>query len=1678
MKKNIVCLLLFIGIIRFANFASAQNVEAGNILDEKASAALIAEAQSIRIGKLTNTPSFVQFKKEASITEAEFFRKYNSLFHLDSRSKLVKTGESRDEKSGITYYSYQQYFDGIPVEGAMFRTKIHDGKLLSVYGNIFRIKEEDAKVTLNKEQALAKLGLDAPMKKTMKKNGEENQETDKENGTLTFSLNLNTGVIKAAYRIEDGNDIYYVDANTGALHNKIENRPEAFPHTNTVEWSQHPLNGMIQDIDIKVVNTGPGSYLATLEGKYPPTSPLGFDYKTAEWNNTFTPAPTVFYPNSLSSPPSYPASVNLFPDYAAQAHFVVGHVLDYWYNVHGDLGMNQPTPLTVSVNVPGSAMYAYTGLTLRGFYSHPNNIYLRNNPNETNFDVVGHEMMHGYLRSHNAAPQGVGEYASLNEALCDINGFLAGNYALQQNYINAYNWPVDMVDPNNYGFPDTYLGEFWNCNPYLSSTQGDNYLPHWQGRVIEHWFYLLCTGGSGVNEHGEAYSFTGIGTSDAEQILFHSIKDYLSTYSDFHDLYLATMDYCASSSYALDLPALEQAWLAVGIPFIQDGLYGGTSTYQTVIDVTHSAETQALSNCQDCSMHFMHTGRLSKDPGDEKTFVMQTGLKGNVNWLKTYHMNFNSNGKAITPDKRNASYPAYAVCGWIEQGQGANKSRDMMLMTLDDAGNMVQTATNGKEGVQDEMEDIINTSNQDPQPGYVITGHTESYGNGNNPVTAINKNIYIAKWSVSSNSFAWQITNGDEGYTDKGKCVEIGPGVESDPLTYMIGGEKYDPINDKYYIVLIQVSPGGSIIFRNEYPVPAFTRALDVNDIQLRRSDQSSMLGYYIVGSLVNQSGRKDGFVLTVDLLGGLATSNPFVTYSFPGHPEKDVDLLSIKGNFDNYIIFGQISDVGATDGESFVIQYQRSIATYFPTKTYQITTSYKKLGKINAGEKASIQYMGNTYHGGYLASVGNDKQEGVRVFAIDDDLNQESCEDDLLLTVTDIKASFVSTTRTRENVPSPNGLTDVNLSKNTMIKERGCCAHSELLSVNPLNSNNYTTISSSPLVLQLNQTSSYINIEAQAIITDPTLTIQWYRNGLPVSCNPDKSITITDCGTYYAVVTDPSCGFITTEAAEVKRDFSGYPVYTGPINSNTYWSFSNLTIDGTLTIQAPASLSIASCNINFTNCAQIVVEPGASLNIDYSDLGTGGCSRWLGIRSEGHVGIYNSSVEGAYIAVWGQNSGIDIHTTHFKDNRKHVYVNNLNQPLPLQLIENTFDYLSRTDDGCQSGSGWPGLTSNELVEVNYTNNMYTHINGNIFVDQVQGGNVTDITALKLYGGLTNVLDNHFNGNFKTGLAADYMDDILCGGNIFYGEMETGISMSWGTHVGIGNNTFNTPLSTLAQSNRVKNGIIIKECGDFQANLNKLYACDNGMQYYEQTVSNTNTITTNLFKKNRYGLIVATVENPLTAGPATNNSNQIELSIHCNKFDDYEIGVLGSGVLIDQGSQHDDASNVWYPTINSAWDMLWQGTSVSPDPVYYFSPSAGPAAGSGTYTMNGVPQSATDLTLTSTLSFPAPSSCTNPLKKDPTGIEEKSAKPTASAGMQLMPNPSDGRTSVVIENADNLKTMLEVVDILGKVRYKASLTGQAQSETVNLSGFSPGVYFVTLQDADGRRVKTLKWIVR
>jgi bacillolysin len=199
-------------------------------------------------------------------------------------------------------------------------------------------------------------------------------------------------------------------------------------------------------------------------------------------------------------------------------------------------------------------------------------------------DIVGHEVIH-LLASFSQLGLS-GEPGALEESFCDIFGEL-----IEDRTESGIDWihggdpeSLDDVerrsfsDPNSLGFhydnedcdipiedrivgqPDTYEGAFWEFSDC------DLMGIHINDGPQNFWFYLLCNGGTGVNDNNDSYSVSPISVSDAAQIAYFNLTTlsgaagYIQARANSSTFAGIMWGFCSAQH-----EAVINAWHAVGV---------------------------------------------------------------------------------------------------------------------------------------------------------------------------------------------------------------------------------------------------------------------------------------------------------------------------------------------------------------------------------------------------------------------------------------------------------------------------------------------------------------------------------------------------------------------------------------------------------------------------------------------------------------------------------------------------------------------------------------------------------------------------------------------------------------------------------------------------------------------------------------------------------------------------------------------------------------------------------------------------------------------------------------------------------------------------------------------------------------------------------------------------------
>jgi len=269
-------------------------------------------------------------------------------------------------------------------------------------------------------------------------------------------------------------------------------------------------------------------------------------------------------------------------DAALDAHWGAEMTYDYFYNIHNNRNGYNNSGGTMINLVNGSGL---TGDANNAFWVGGGTVAFGNGNNlsfdpVTSIDIVAHEYGHAmFAYETSTTPTNINnEFGAIHEGLADIWGACIENYATS----NKLTWQIgedfdiingiglrSLSNPKSMGNPDTYSGINWcdYTNNSLPCTSNDFGGVHINCTVLGHWFYLLSEGGGGTNDNNDLYSVNGIGIANAAQIIYRAETVYMNAGTDFASARIYTIKaaqdlygYC--SSY---VQSVINAWYAVGV---------------------------------------------------------------------------------------------------------------------------------------------------------------------------------------------------------------------------------------------------------------------------------------------------------------------------------------------------------------------------------------------------------------------------------------------------------------------------------------------------------------------------------------------------------------------------------------------------------------------------------------------------------------------------------------------------------------------------------------------------------------------------------------------------------------------------------------------------------------------------------------------------------------------------------------------------------------------------------------------------------------------------------------------------------------------------------------------------------------------------------------------------------
>ncbi|KAB1230329.1 M4 family metallopeptidase [Chryseobacterium viscerum] len=504
-----------------------------------------------------------------------------------SQGQGLKLGLERDAL-GFETHRFQQTVNDIPVEYGMMAVQTKEGKIVGQSGKwVLNVpkgigKKANISEKIALDNALSFIG--AETYKWQNREEEDFLKKDSNNADASFvpkgelvyysdPTDENLNDLTLAYKF----DIYaekplsrqyvFVDAKNG----KVLGTDAIIHEVNTPGTATTGYSGS-RSI---VADSYNGSYRLRETGRNGGTSVETYNLKKGTNYSSavdFTDTDNVWN------------NVNTNKDqYATDAHWGAEMTLDYYYTKFGRKSIDNN-------NFAIKSYVHYSTNYFNAFWDGSRMTY-GDGSSTTNggkpltaLDVCGHEITHGMTsKTANLAYQR--ESGALNEGFSDVFGNSIERWArpTQASWTLGEDFSYvirDMANPNAYSQPDTYKGKYWKDASSSCTPQGNPNLPgyndscwvHTNSGVLNFWYYLLVTGGSGTNDNSFAYNVTGIGLDKAGAIAYRTLTTYLTSSSNYanartYSIQAATDLYGATSN---EVTQVKNAWNAVGVG-------GGTS---------------------------------------------------------------------------------------------------------------------------------------------------------------------------------------------------------------------------------------------------------------------------------------------------------------------------------------------------------------------------------------------------------------------------------------------------------------------------------------------------------------------------------------------------------------------------------------------------------------------------------------------------------------------------------------------------------------------------------------------------------------------------------------------------------------------------------------------------------------------------------------------------------------------------------------------------------------------------------------------------------------------------------------------------------------------------------------------------------------------------------------------
>jgi hypothetical protein len=360
---------------------------------------------------------------------------------------------------------------------------------------------------------------------------------------------------------------------------------------------------------------------------------------------------------------------------------------------------------------------------------------------------------------------------------------------------------------------------------------------------------------------------------------------------------------------------------------------------------------------------------------------------------------------------------------------------------------------------------------------------------------------------------------------------------------------------------------------------------------------------------------------------------------------------------------------------------------------------------------------------------------------------------------------------------------------------------------------------------------------------------------------------------------------------------------------------------------------------------------------------------------------------------------------------------------------------------------------------------------------------------------------NTFKGNLKYGVSIENSGSNNIGNYIaFTRTAGTAPENSFLENVEVGVYVNNSPgtkiLANKFTPNGNKNfdGVVLIGSDNCLISWNKFLNNYRGTQIYNRNLGQAVTeVIRNEYQNNTYGLVISPVEFPAPTCTTNNSVDPQNVQFHCNKFfgtpaymgfpaiPSNNVGVLGSGLIVDQGTAALDVDNDFAldpfaspsQVRNLEYDIAWDYDGPPNYPAYYYQANhLGPVI-----TLNYLATSPVLIPITSTpivintrpyssgafhydlvdiwSPIPPQKYCPTPWSLWKTGSNGIDSK--AVGKVTIYPNPTNDFMNINIPEDIHLKEIM-IYDMMGREVFSLDNSLKSSTFKIDLSSLNVGMY--------------------